>query len=52
MKLTDKPETVTLPSETNPHLTAHAVTPDRTLMIEKDNPDGWIASTLTVPIRP
>jgi len=31
-------------------VTAHQCSPDRTVFIEEDNTDGWIASSLTVEL--
>lgn len=32
-------------------VSAHSTTPDRTVLTEHDNADGWIASSLTLDLR-
>ena len=34
-----------------PAVTAHISSPDRTVFTEEGNPDGWIATDLTVPLE-
>lgn len=31
-------------------VSTHRTNPDRTVFIEEDNPDGWIATSLTVAL--
>jgi hypothetical protein len=31
-------------------VTAHQCSPDRTVFVEEDNSDGWIASSVTVDV--
>jgi hypothetical protein len=35
-----------------PPVTAHNSSPDRTVFIEQNNKNGWIATDLTVPLDP
>ena len=32
------------------HVSTHRTNPDRTVFIEEDNSNGWIATDLTVPL--
>lgn len=35
----------------DPPVTVHQTAPDRTVFVEDDNADGWIASDQTVPVQ-
>jgi len=43
------PETVE-PAEQDRPVTAHRSSPDRTVFVEADNKDGWIATDYTVDL--
>lgn len=38
-------------SDSAPYVTAYETSPGRTVLIEDINPDGWIASDITVEIE-
>jgi hypothetical protein len=38
-------------AEEPPRVTVRTVSDDRSVFTEEDNPDGWIATDLTVPLE-
>lgn len=44
------PEAVEDPADPEHPITAHRSSPDRTVFVEQDNKDGWIATDFTVDL--